>query len=121
MCGSSSLIVLAFLADRRSSTSLRYAYGLWPLFFADWISLTAAAHWPLRNDRANNHFFRLCKVSHNRMNWIFSDSLLGVKPSANLYSLIESAKASWLEPYQYLRQEFTEVTQANAAGSKTVK
>ena len=32
--------------------------------------------------------------------------------NANLYSLIESAKASGLEPYQYLRQVFTELPQA---------
>ena len=35
-----------------------------------------------------------------------------VKASANLYSLIESAKASGLEPYQYLRQVFTALPQA---------
>jgi hypothetical protein len=43
---------------------------------------------------------------------IFSDSVHGVKASANLYSLIESAKASGLEPYQYLRQVFTGLPQA---------
>lgn len=29
------------------------------------------------------------------------------QPSANLYSLVESAKAPGLEPYQYLREVFT--------------
>jgi transposase len=52
-----------------------------------------------------------------RKNWIFSDSVLGVKASANLYSLIESAKASGLEPYQYLRQVFTELPQADTVGA----
>jgi transposase len=47
-----------------------------------------------------------------RKNWIFSDSVHGVKASANLYSLVESAKASGLEPYQYLKQVFTELPQA---------
>ncbi|MEQ9464484.1 MAG: transposase [Haliea sp.] len=37
-------------------------------------------------------------------NWMFSDSVHGVKASANLYSLVESAKASGLEPYGYLRR-----------------
>jgi transposase len=36
----------------------------------------------------------------------------GVKASANLYSLVESAKASGLEPYEYLRQVFTALPQA---------
>lgn len=36
----------------------------------------------------------------------------GVKASANLYSLVESAKASGLEPYQYLRQVFMALPQA---------
>jgi hypothetical protein len=35
-----------------------------------------------------------------------------VKASANLYSLIESAKACGLEPYAYLRRVFTELPQA---------
>ncbi|MHB8388892.1 MAG: IS66 family transposase [Acidobacteriaceae bacterium] len=47
-----------------------------------------------------------------RRNWLFSDSVRGVKASANLYSLIESAKACGLEPYAYLRRVFTELPQA---------
>ena len=48
-----------------------------------------------------------------RKNWLFSDSVKGVKASANLYSLIETAKANGLEPYAYLRHLFTELPQAN--------
>lgn len=44
-----------------------------------------------------------------RKNWLFSDSVHGVKASANLYSLIETAKANGLEPYAYLRYIFTEL------------
>ena len=47
-----------------------------------------------------------------RKNWLFSDSVHGVKASANLYSLIETAKANGLEPYRYLRTVFTELPQA---------
>jgi transposase len=47
-----------------------------------------------------------------RKNWMFSDSVHGVKASANLYSLVESAKANGLEPYQYLRRVFTALPQA---------
>ena len=41
-----------------------------------------------------------------RKNFLFSASVKGVNASANLYSLIESAKANGLEPYAYLRYLF---------------
>lgn len=47
-----------------------------------------------------------------RKNWLFSDSVKGVSASANLYSLIETAKANGLEPYAYLRYLFTELPKA---------
>ena len=47
-----------------------------------------------------------------RKNWLFSDSVKGVTASANLYSLIETAKANNLEPYAYLRYLFTELPKA---------
>ena len=47
-----------------------------------------------------------------RKNWLFSDSVAGVKASANLYSLIETAKANKLEPYHYLRHVFAELPKA---------
>ncbi len=47
-----------------------------------------------------------------RKNWMFSASVKGVKASANLYSLIETAKANGLEPYAYLRYLFTELPKA---------
>ncbi|WJW74360.1 IS66 family transposase [Thiohalobacter sp. IOR34] len=48
-----------------------------------------------------------------RKNWLFSTSVKGVKASANLYSLIETAKANGLEPYAYLRRVFSELPRAN--------
>jgi transposase len=50
-----------------------------------------------------------------RKNWLFSASVKGVKASANLYSLIETAKANGLEPYAYLRHLFTELPKAETA------
>jgi transposase len=49
-----------------------------------------------------------------RKNWLFSASVKGVKASANLYSLIETAKASGLEPYAYLRYLFTQLPTAES-------
>lgn len=39
-----------------------------------------------------------------RKNWLFSDSQRGVKASAMLYGIIETAK---IEPYAYLRAVLT--------------
>ncbi len=47
-----------------------------------------------------------------RKNWLFSDTVGGVQASANLYSLIETAKANGLDPYAYLRFVFTELPKA---------
>jgi hypothetical protein len=47
-----------------------------------------------------------------RKNWLFSDSVNGAKASANLYSLIETAKTNGLEAYDYLRHIFTELPKA---------
>ena len=52
-----------------------------------------------------------------RKNWLFSASVKGVKASANLYSLIETAKANNLEPYAYLRRVFTELPQAETVAA----
>ena len=43
---------------------------------------------------------------------MFSDTPRGAKASANLYSLIETAKLNGLEPYHYLRLLFRELPAA---------
>jgi transposase len=47
-----------------------------------------------------------------RKNWLFADTARGAEASANLYSLIESAKANALEPTAYLRHVFTHLPAA---------
>ena len=47
-----------------------------------------------------------------RKNWLFSATVPGAKSSANLYSLIETAKANGLEAYSYLKLVFTELPKA---------
>lgn len=42
-----------------------------------------------------------------RKNWLFSDTVWGARASAGIYSLIETAKANGLEPYNYLCYLFT--------------
>lgn len=48
-----------------------------------------------------------------RKNYLFCDSVAGANASANLYSLIETAKLNGIEPYAYLKRVFT--TLPNAA------
>jgi len=47
-----------------------------------------------------------------RKNWLFSASQRGADASANLYSLIETAKANGLEPQAYLTQVFAALPNA---------
>jgi transposase len=47
-----------------------------------------------------------------RKNWLFADTARGAEASANLYSLVESAKANGLDPTAYLRHVFTHLPAA---------
>lgn len=47
-----------------------------------------------------------------RKNWMFSQSQAGAKASANLYSLIETAKANGLNEFEYLQHVFTALPNA---------
>jgi transposase len=47
-----------------------------------------------------------------RKNWLFSATPRGADASANLYSLIETAKANGLEPQAYLTRVFTDLPNA---------
>jgi transposase len=47
-----------------------------------------------------------------RKNWLFADTVRGAEASANLYSVIETAKVNGIEPYAYLRHVFAELPKA---------
>ena len=47
-----------------------------------------------------------------RKAWLFSTSQKGANSNANLYSLVETAKACGLEPYAYLMEVFTQLPAA---------
>lgn len=55
---------------------------------------------PISNILAENAIRPLCI---GRRNWLFSDTPKGAKASALYYSLIETAKANGLEPYEYFK------------------
>jgi len=48
-----------------------------------------------------------------RKNWLFANTPRGACASANLYSLVETAKANGLEPYHYLNYLFTRLPSAD--------
>ena len=49
-----------------------------------------------------------------RKNWIFSTSQRGAKASANIYSLIQTARANEIEPFEYLKKVFTDLPIADS-------
>ena len=49
-----------------------------------------------------------------RKNWLFADTVAGAEASANLFSLIETAKANGLEPWAYLQKIFAEIPTAQS-------
>ena len=56
---------------------------------------------------------RIRPVALGRRNWLFSDTEHGVKASANLYSLINTAMLNGHNPYAYLNYVFKELPRAN--------
>jgi transposase len=66
---------------------------------------------PIDNNRAENS---IRPFVIGRKNWLFSSSQAGALASANLYSLIETAKVNELDPYAYLKQLFTMLPQAKS-------
>ncbi|RFP09119.1 IS66 family transposase [Duganella sp. BJB488] len=45
-------------------------------------------------------------VAIGRKNWMFADSMEGMRASATMYSLVATAKANGLNPFEYLRYVF---------------
>ena len=64
---------------------------------------------PIDNNATENCLRPFCV---GRRNWLFHDTVAGAQASANLYGLIETAKACGLEPYHYLRRIFTDLPKA---------
>jgi transposase len=87
--------------------ALSYTISQWPKL----IRFLDDGRAELHNNRAENAI-RPFVIGRN--NWKFSDTVAGAKASANLYSLIETAKANGLEPYGYLRRLFQELPKAES-------
>jgi transposase len=86
--------------------AIAYALGQWPklIVFLD------RAEVPLDNNRCEN---AIRPFVIGRKNWLFSDTQAGATASANLYSLIETAKANGIEPHAYLTWLYTALPHAD--------
>lgn len=85
--------------------ALTYLHNQWPHL----IRYVRDGDYPLDNNAAEN---AIRPFVIGRKNWLFSASQKGATASANLYSIIETAKANDLEPYAYLKQVFTDLPNA---------
>jgi transposase len=68
-------------------------------------------HLPIDNNRAEN---AIRPFVIGRKNWVFSDTPKGATASAQIYSLVETAKANGQEPYAYLRHILERLPQVNS-------
>lgn len=66
---------------------------------------------PLDNNRCEN---AIRPFVLGRKGWLFSDSVPGAQASANLYSLVETAKANGIEPHAYLSHVFERLPRAKS-------
>ena len=64
---------------------------------------------PLDNNRCEN---AIRPFVVGRKGWLFSDTVKGAVASANLYSLVETAKANNVEPHAYLSLLFERLPHA---------
>lgn len=87
--------------------ALQYLNHQWPRL----IAYLEDGRYPIDNNPVEN---AIRPFAIGRKNWLFSASVKGAKASANLYSLIETAKANSLEPYAYLKQVFAELPNAES-------
>ena len=67
--------------------------------------------YPIDNNLAEN---AIRPFAVGRKNWLFSNSQAGARASANLYSLVQTAKANSLNPYEYLKSIFKELPNAQS-------
>jgi hypothetical protein len=65
---------------------------------------------PVHNNATENE---IRPFSQGRRVWLFANNPLGARASANLFSLVGSARANGLEPYAYLNHIFENLPAAN--------
>ncbi len=82
--------------------ALSYLKNQWPRL----IGYLEDGQYPIDNNAAER---AIRPFTIGRKNWMFAKSQAGAVASANLYTLIETAKANGVSPYEYLRYVFAEM------------
>jgi transposase len=85
--------------------ALHYLHDQWPRL----VRYVDDGAYPIDNNACEN---AIRPFVIGRKNWLFSDTQGGAKASANLYSLIETARVNNVEPYRYLQALFTTLPRA---------
>jgi len=98
----------AVLPESLLGQALHYLTGQWPKL----IRFLDHGQYPIDNNVCEN---AIRPFVVGRRNWLFADTVGGAKASANLYSLLETAKANGIEPYLYLKTMFTKLPHARSA------
>ena len=88
--------------------ALHDLHGQWPKL----VRFTEDGLWPLDSNAVEN---AIRPFVVGRKSWLFADTVAGAQASANLYSLIETAKANGVEPYGYLVELFKKLPAAQTA------
>ncbi len=85
--------------------AVHYTLGQWPKL----TSFLTHGEVPLDNNRCEN---AIRPFVVGRKGWLFSDTVPGAVASANLYSIVETAKANGVEPHAYLSLLFARLPHA---------
>jgi transposase len=85
--------------------ALHYLHNQWPKL----ITYLEDGRIPLDNNAVER---AIRPFAIGRKNWLFSNSQAGATASANLYSVLQTAKDNDLDPFDYLKHIFTHLPQA---------
>jgi len=88
--------------------ALHYLQGQWHKL----VRFVQNGSWPLDSNPVEN---AIRPFVVGRKGWLFADTVGGANASANLYSLMETAKANGIEPYRYLVALFKRLPLAQTA------
>jgi transposase len=83
------------LPESRIGKAVYYTLGQWQKLCV----FVTHGEAPMRNNRVEN---AIGPFALGRKGWLFADAVKGANASANLYSLVGTAKANGIEPHAYL-------------------
>ena len=93
--------------DSLTSTAIHYMLNQWDLL----VGYCEDGRLHISNALAEN---AIRPFAVGRRNWLFSDTPRGARASATCFSLVETAKANGLEPYDYLNRVLQDIAAADS-------